>query len=194
MTFPASVLGGNLILPLSHPFLCWKSFVVWAGLTTGACRLARRAATSWNRASSPRVKRRTRLSLINYSKKVKEHSAQQPQFLSCSQSLTFIELLVDNVNSRGFNVSLANDLFFRTLCGKNAEAAENKHIFQLLSVFDAALSLALVWCWCWFTKSCENQGCSLTFFWVVYNWYALCIIWLCLGGLFGWVDITCKSE
>jgi hypothetical protein len=54
----------------------------------------------------------------------------------CTQALTFIELPVDNINSRGFNVSLAKHHFFsETFCLKNAEAAENRHIFQLLSVF-----------------------------------------------------------
>jgi hypothetical protein len=83
-----------------------------------------------------------------------------------------------------------------TLCDKNAEAAENGCIFQLVSVFEFSLTHARVECAahqavmikarvccvrvCNFsilacivltvasiTKSCENQGCSLTFFWVV---------------------------
>jgi hypothetical protein len=80
-----------------------------------------------------------------------------------------------------------------TCCGKNAEAAENGKIFQIISIFNtlshtpelhvqhtkllqsrpesavclcAILELYPALCWQKrrFTKSCENQGCSLTFF------------------------------
>jgi hypothetical protein len=60
--------------------------------------------------------------LLNYSRKVKEHFVQQPQFLLfnlrvvlpwCTQALAFIELSVDNVNSEGFNVSLAKHHYVR---------------------------------------------------------------------------------
>jgi hypothetical protein len=62
--------------------------------------------------------------IISYSKKVKEHSVQQAQFLSSNhcvvlswrtQALAFIELQVDNVNRQGFNVSLAVLQFVRIL-------------------------------------------------------------------------------
>jgi hypothetical protein len=55
----------------------------------------------------------------------------------CIQALGFIELPVDSVNNQGFNDSLAVRHFFSrqkhvVACGKNAAAAENGHIFQLL--------------------------------------------------------------
>jgi hypothetical protein len=67
------------------------------------------------------------LSLLK-KKKVNEHSVQQPQFLLsshrvvspwCTQALAVTKLPVDNVYSRGFNVSLAKHHFVRNfLCQK----------------------------------------------------------------------------
>jgi hypothetical protein len=46
-------------------------------------------------------------------------------------------LPVDNVISRGFNVSLAVHHFVRNLLWQNAEVAENGHMFQLKTVFQS---------------------------------------------------------
>jgi hypothetical protein len=53
----------------------------------------------------------------------------------CTQALAFVELPVDKVNSRGFNVALAKNHFVKTCCGNNAEAAENGHIFSTFERF-----------------------------------------------------------
>jgi hypothetical protein len=70
--------------------------------------------------------------ILNYSKKVRKHSVQQPQFLSShhrvvllwyTQIMAFIEVPVDNIMSR-LQCSTFSALFRqKTCCGKNAEAA-----------------------------------------------------------------------
>jgi hypothetical protein len=60
--------------------------------------------------------------------------------LWCTKVLPFIELLVDDFNSQSFNVSLSVHHLVRNLLWQNAEAAENGHIFQLLSVFQRSVT------------------------------------------------------
>jgi hypothetical protein len=81
-----------------------------------------------------------------------EHSLQQAQLLSsnhrvvlpwCTQALAFIDLPADNVTSQYLNGSFAVHHFVKT-CSKNAEAADNGHIFKFRSVFQRSVILFIV--------------------------------------------------
>jgi hypothetical protein len=76
----------------------------------------------------------------------------------CSQSLAFIELLVDNVNSQAFNILLAVRYLAETRCGKNAEAAENGYICNsdLFQCFVTCCAVALA-----AHQAIESQGQSV---------------------------------
>jgi uncharacterized membrane protein YidH (DUF202 family) len=77
-------------------------------------------------------------------KNVKEHSVPQAKFLLsnhrvvlswCTTALAFIELKVDNVINKASMFHFQCIILFTACCDKNAEAAENSHICQLLNVF-----------------------------------------------------------
>jgi hypothetical protein len=65
---------------------------------------------------------------------------------------------------------LQSIILSETFCGKNAEAAENGHIFQLVSVFQCSVTLQI---WTWSIPSRCNQGWSLLCAWVLLQLYVL---------------------
>jgi hypothetical protein len=99
-------------------------------------------------------------------KKKSWNTVQQAQLLSsnhrvvlpwCTQAVAFSELLVDNVTSQDFNFHPQCIILSKTCCGKNAEAAENSRISQLLSFFQRSVTQSSCMC---STPSRYNQGWS----------------------------------
>jgi hypothetical protein len=115
---------------------------------------------------------------LNYTNKVKEHSVQQLQFLSsnhrvvlpwCTQALTFIELPMDNVNSRGFNVSLAKHHFARTsFVAKMLRKQRTSFNFERFSMLCHTLQNST-----WSTPNRCNKGRSLLCACVQFQDYSL---------------------